>query len=86
MITPTTTDDPADLPTFENRLAAYLHAHGADLPPGEYVAREARLIRLLAGLGLDKEEAAEILTFVEQHPQLLLGDEWKPTPFIEVHK
>jgi hypothetical protein len=84
MIAPTTTDDPVALPTFENRLSAHLHAHGVDLPPGEYVVREARLIRLLAGLGFDEETMAEILAFVAGYPQLLLGDEWGPAPFTEV--
>lgn len=84
MIPPLQTDDPIALPTFENRLSANLHAHGVDLPPGEFVVREARLIRELAGLGLDDQTRAAVLAFVEEHPQLLLGDEWGPAPFTQV--
>lgn len=84
MIPSTTTDDPTVLPTFENRLAAYLHAHGVDLQPGEFVVREARLIRRLAGLGLDDQTRAAVLACAEENPVLLLGDEWGPAPFTQV--
>ncbi|MFN8463899.1 MAG: hypothetical protein U0X20_00050 [Caldilineaceae bacterium] len=84
MMTSTSTDDLTALPTFENRLSAYLHAHGADLPLGEFVVREARLIRELAGLGLDDQTRAAVLAYVEENPQLLLGDEWEPAPCTQV--
>lgn len=84
MIPFTVTDDSDVLPTFENRFSAYLHAHGVDLPPGEYVVREARLIRWMGWMGFDDETRAVVLACVEQNPQILLGDEWGPTPFTEM--
>lgn len=83
MIIPLSTDDPIALPTFEYRLSSYLHALGVDLPPSEFVVREARLIRQLAALGLDDQTQAAMLACLEENPQLLLGDEWGPTWFTE---
>lgn len=77
-------DDTAALPTFESRFSSYLRPHGVDLSPGEFLVREARFLRCLAGTGLDAATLAERLAFVEEHPQLLLGDEWGPTPFVAV--
>lgn len=67
-------DDTAILPTFENRLTAHLHAHGIDMAPGEYVVRQARCMRRLAGLGFDAETLKAAPAFLDRHPELL-GDE-----------
>lgn len=77
-------DDTCILPTHENRLTAYLCANGIDLSPGDYLVRQARCVRWLAGLNLDAETLAARLAFVDQHPQLLLAEEWGPAPFVEV--
>ena len=73
-----TTADPFILPTFENRLTSHLCSHGIDMAPGEYLLRQARYMRRLAGLGFDAETLAATPAFLDQHPELLLGDEWGP--------
>ena len=68
------TDDPAILPTFENRLIAHLHANGIDMAPGEYVVRQARCMRRLAGLGCDAETLRAAQAVLDRQRELLPGE------------
>ena len=72
------TGDTPILPTLKNRITANLHAHGIDLMPREYIVRQARYMRRLARQGFDAETLAATSTFLDQHPQLMLGAELGP--------
>ena len=72
------TDDTTTLPTFDNRLTAYLHAHGIDLEPGEYLVRQARYMRRLARLGYGPETLEATPAFLDRQPELLLDDAFGP--------
>jgi hypothetical protein len=78
------TDDPPALPTFDERLKAWLFLHGVTLTPAEYLVREARCIRHLAAHYAGKQDGAARLAReiarVEAHPERLLDDRWAPQP------
>lgn len=72
------TDETFIFPTFENRLTSRLLSHGIDMSPGDYLVRQARYMRRLAGFGFDVETLAATPAILDRHPQLLLGDECGP--------
>jgi hypothetical protein len=73
-------DETVTLPTFENHVAALLHAHGIDMEPGEYVVRQARYMRRLARLGYGPETLEATPAFLDRQPELLLDDAFGPAP------
>jgi hypothetical protein len=74
------TEETFILPTFDNRLTAYLHAHGIDMAPGEYLVRQARYMRRLARLGYGPETLEATPAFLDRQPELLLDDAFGPVP------
>jgi hypothetical protein len=72
------TDGTTILPTLDNRLTVYLHAHGIELEPGAYLVRQARYMRRLVRLGYGIETLEATPAFLDRQPDLLLDDEFGP--------